>query len=94
MGMKTPTRFLHPGDKKEPYSAGGRLGHPAEQRIQIGAKGLAYGLAEVEDLSIRLLGPTGRDATGPSAGQQGLGTRFIEGEFGTRSVSQFILHGL
>jgi hypothetical protein len=37
------------------------------------AKGLAYGLAEVEDISIRLLGPTGRGASGRSAGQQGFG---------------------
>ena len=35
--------------------------------------GLAYGLTEVEDFSIRLLGPTGRAATGRSAGQQGFG---------------------
>ena len=29
MGIRPPTRFLHPGDKKEPYSASGRLRHPA-----------------------------------------------------------------
>jgi hypothetical protein len=39
-------------------------------------------------------GSTGRGATGPSAGQQGLGSRFIEGEFGARLVSQFILDDL
>jgi hypothetical protein len=49
--------FLYLGDKKIiDCQARGRLGHPAEQRIQIGAKGLAYDLAEFEDLSIRLLG--------------------------------------
>jgi hypothetical protein len=40
---------------------------------KIGARGLAYGLAEVEDFSIHLLGPTGRAATGRPAGQQGFG---------------------
>jgi hypothetical protein len=33
--------------------------------------GLAYGLADVEALSILLLGPTGRGVTGRSARQQG-----------------------
>ena len=36
-------------------------------------KGIGYGLTEVEDFSIRLLGPTGRAATGRAAGQQGFG---------------------
>ena len=40
---------------------------------KIGAWGLAYGLAEVEDFSIRLLGPTGRAATVRSAGQRSFG---------------------
>jgi hypothetical protein len=40
---------------------------------KIGARGLAYGLTEVEDFSIRLLGPTGCAATGRSAAQQGFG---------------------
>jgi hypothetical protein len=32
MGMKTLTRFLHPGDKKESCSAGGQLGPPALEK--------------------------------------------------------------
>jgi hypothetical protein len=40
---------------------------------KIEARGLVYGLKEVEDFSIRLLDPTGRAATGRSARQQGFG---------------------
>jgi hypothetical protein len=43
------------------------------KETKIGTRGLAYGLAEVEDFSIRLLGPTGRGATGRSAWEQGFG---------------------